>query len=231
MESISKNRPNWLLRGLISVSFGIHLVIFMHIAGIYQSSALTCIELALKDISKPVTRSIPRPRHRPKETPIQRDVKRLVVFKRPMPLFKPISLEPDEKYMPDSVSDRISVPHIPVAPGLNFAQWVSPKTKGPPVNYKTSSSYLDMVLLRIEHHKKYPDAARIRQIEGRTSIHFVIEPDGNVSSIDIMKSAGNRALDKAAVNAVREASPFPRPPAHLFRGAISLKLDIIFELT
>jgi len=40
-----EKRPNWLLRGLIGVSLAIHIVIFLHISGLYNSKALSYIEL------------------------------------------------------------------------------------------------------------------------------------------------------------------------------------------
>jgi len=112
VKSVSKNKikPNWLLRGLIGVSFGIHLMIFMHVAGIYKSSALTYIELTLRDISKPPSRSIPRPRLRPKMVVKPHDVKRLKVLKRVIPRRKPLKIEKADTDLPDSLVEGISMP-------------------------------------------------------------------------------------------------------------------------
>ncbi|RZB33481.1 MAG: hypothetical protein SRB2_04034, partial [Desulfobacteraceae bacterium Eth-SRB2] len=111
MKSVSKNKtkPNWLLRGLVGVSLGIHLVIFMHVAGIYTSNALSYIELTMQNISKATIRNIPRPRHRSK-TPRPQDVKRVKVIHRRMPQFKPIKIEPAEKKLPDGIVEGISMP-------------------------------------------------------------------------------------------------------------------------
>ncbi|RLC33172.1 MAG: energy transducer TonB, partial [Deltaproteobacteria bacterium] len=84
--------------------------------------------------------------------------------------------------------------------------------------------------LKIESCKKYPDSARARHVEGRTVIRFVIEPDGRVSSLSVIKSSRNRALDNAAKDAVRAASPFLKPPANLFKDKLLLELTILFEL-
>ena len=220
---MSERKPNRLLRGLVAVSLVIHVFIFMHIAGIYNSNALTYIELTLQDISKPPARSIPRPRHRPK-APQPMEVKRLEIAQRRIPTFKPIKMELAEKDLPDSLVEGISTPDIAAASGLNIADWS-------PEGLETSSSYLEMVRLKIEQHKSYPDMAKVRQIEGSVTIRFVITPEGGVRAVEIAKTSRHMVLDTAALNAVKDSAPFPRPPRHLFKGEIPLELTIVFELT
>ncbi|MDY6881476.1 MAG: TonB family protein [Desulfatiglans sp.] len=222
------HRPNWLLNGLIIVSFGIHVLVFAHVANLYTSSAMTYIEFALEDLSTQEPRDIPRPRHRQAEKPLLKAMERPMAYDPPMPLLEPINLETDQRAFPTVPGKKISGSQIPAIPDLKIGKWVP--LEGPSTDYMTQNSYFDMVLRRIEYYKKYPDAARPTQAEGRTRIHFIIKQDGEVSSVDIIKSAGNRALDQAAVDAVRKASPFPRPPAHLFHGEISLKVDVVFKL-
>ncbi len=187
---------------LIAVSLGIHLLIFMHIAGIYQSHALSYIELTLQDISKPFLRSIPRPRLRPK-TPQPLETKKLTVTPQLMPRLKPIQLESSEKELPDSLMARISIPNIPKTSGLNIAYW-NPNGSGDDV---TAQSYLEMVRFRIERYKRYPQIARVRNIEGCVTIRFVITPEGVAQEIEIAKRSGNKTLDRAALKAVKNASP------------------------
>lgn len=231
MKSVSKTKPNWLLRGLVGVSLCIHLVIFMHVAGIYESNALNYIELTIHNISKPTSRAIPRPRHRPK-APQPQEVKRLKVTQRSMPRFKPIKMEPADKDLPDSLVEGVSMPDITAAPGLQIADW-SPGALVDDASgdYVTAHSYLEMVRLKIERHKKYPDIARVRNVEGRVVIRFVITPDGDIREVEIAKHSRNKALDLAALRAVQDAAPFPKPPGRLFQGEIPLELTIVFELT
>ena len=217
-KGILKRKPNWLLRGLVVISLGIHLIIFMHIAGIYHLETLTYIELTLREFSKPPSRNIPRPRFRPKTPKQPKDIKRLNVCEKVIPSLKPMKLDIVEENLPDSLVESISMPDVPDNP-VDMGDHV------------TSNDYFEMVRLRIESHKKYPGAARSRQIEGRTTVRFVIKPDGHISSLKIAKSARHRALDQAALRAVKEASPFPRPPMNLFKGLIPLEITIIFELT
>jgi len=72
MKSVSQKNanPHRLLQALICVSLGIHVLVFMHVSGIYRSRAVSFIELTLQDVSKPYTRNIPRPRMRIKNPQI-----------------------------------------------------------------------------------------------------------------------------------------------------------------
>ena len=123
-----------------------------------------------------------------------------------------------EKNLPDSVMESVSMPVIPDNPG-DMSDCVTP------------NDYFEIVRLRIESYKRYPNAAKARQIEGRTTVRFVIERDGRISLLKVVRSARYRALDQAALSAVKEASPFPRPPKNLFKGPIPLEITIMFELT
>ncbi|SHK02193.1 energy transducer TonB [Rhodothermus profundi] len=50
---------------------------------------------------------------------------------------------------------------------------------------------------------EYPELARKAGMEGLVVVQFVVEPDGSVSNIQVVRSAG-RLLDEAAVRAVRQ---------------------------
>jgi len=224
-------RPNWLLRGFIAVSLVIHTIIFLHLSGLYNSKALTYIELTMHGISKPSVRTIPRPRLRPK-TPQVQEVKKLNVALRHIPRLKPIKMEPPEENLPDTLVEGIAMPDIPETPGLALADW-GPGTlvDEPGGDFVTAQNYLEMVRLRIERHKKYPSAARMRNIEGRVVIRFVITAEGAVQEVEITKRSRNKDLDLAALRAVEDAAPFSKPPPRFFKGAIPLELTIVFELT
>jgi protein TonB len=198
----------------------------MHISGIYSSHTLSCIELTMQNISKSVARSIPRPRRKIK-TPKPRDIKKLKVNQRLVPRIQPMKLESAEKNLPDTLVEGVNMPDISAPPLLQTPDLMADGSG----DYVTTQSYLEMVRLRIERYKRYPDVARSKNIEGRVTIRFVITPDGGVRQVEVANRSGNRALNLAALQAVQDAAPFPRPPRHLFKGAIPLELMIVFELT
>ncbi|MFP4040303.1 MAG: hypothetical protein ACLFS7_07145 [Desulfosudaceae bacterium] len=108
-----KKKPNRLLQVMVAVSLGIHLVVFMHIAGIYRSETLTRIELTIRDVSKPEGRAIPRPKKR-RSAPQAEEVKQLDVANPQIPH---MNMDPVSD-APDSIAEAIAVPDVP-ASGLS----------------------------------------------------------------------------------------------------------------
>ena len=82
----------------------------------------------------------------------------------------------------------------------------------------TASSYLDMLRMKIESRKRYPETAKARSIEGRVTIRFVLLTDGNVRDLTVTKGARSKALNVAALDAIQRAAPFPRPPVKSVQG-------------
>lgn len=224
-----------MLSSFVGISAVIHVFIFMHITDLYHSNLLTYIELTLEDISKPTKRSIPRPRFRTKTLERPQEVARPKVTSRPIPRCKPIRVDPVESDLPESLVERIYIPNTetPNVPGLNISDWTrnNPLATQDQCQAITKTSYLEIVRLKIESLKKYPKAARVMQIEGRVTISFIILPIGKAESIKVVKSSRFEILDKAALKAVKDASPFPEPPVRLFGGKIPLKITIVFDLT
>ena len=227
-----RSGPNRLLRTLIIFSLGVHALVLMHLSGVYRSSALTCIEMTLQNIHRPTPRDIPRPRPRPRPPEPQDRVANLSLVKRPLPHFKPLAKTPMPDMAPDTPAAGIGLPALPRPPGIDTAGWVAAlQAEETPGEYMTVASYLEMVRLRIESRKRYPEAAKDRSIEGRVKIRFILGADGAVRDLAIARGAPSSALNTAAMDAVRRAAPFPRPPPNLFKGDLSLELVIVFELT
>jgi protein TonB len=49
--------------------------------------------------------------------------------------------------------------------------------------------------------------------EGKVVVAFLVLSDGSVRDVRVVRGSGHPALDRGAVEAVRKAAPFPRPPA------------------
>ena len=224
--------PNWLLSTLILFSVVIHAIVFMHVSGIYRSSTLSYIEMTLQDISRPVVRNIPRPRPRPKAPEPQDQLKKLNVVQRPLPRFKPLAMAPVESNLPDTLVEGICAPDIPQMPGADSTDWVpGPQAHEAVGEFMTTAGYLDLVRLKIESRKRYPETAKARSIEGRVTIRFVLTMDGSIHNVAVTSGSRSKALNMAALDAVQRAAPFPRPPSNLFKGELPLELTIVFELT
>lgn len=72
----------------------------------------------------------------------------------------------------------------------------------------------------------YPAAARRMGWEGKVLVSFRLLPDGSVRDVRVVRGSGHPVLDRGAVDAVRNASPFPRPPS----GA-EIVTPVVYRLT
>lgn len=232
MINMPGRKSNPLLMGLILVSLGLHVILFMRIAGIYKSRNVSVIELTVEDTSRPFVRNIPRPRVRHK-IPVVNTVRQLQVPEYKVPQIK---IDPVETPALDAISEKITLPDTPRMKAPDVATWkpvqTAPAAPAAPDSSMTRRDFFDMLRLKIEQSKKYPESARTRHREGRVVVRFIISPNGEATSVEIAKSAGHASLDRAAVNAVKKASPFPSPPADMFqsRASLQLEISIVFEL-
>ncbi len=222
--AIEKSRPNWLLHGFIILSFGVHIVVFLHVAGIYESRAVSYIELSMHQISKPNYREIPKPRMR-KIPPKVPDTKNIKMQKMIIPNIKIDTLNNN-----DQVYDQINLPSLPDNMDVSGYSMSNLKLENPVIQFTSIKEYFEMLNLRVHSFKEYPEFAKSRHIDGKVKVQFVLAEDGSISNLTIVKSSRHKSLDNAALEAVRKASPFPRPPVLLFKTPVTLSISILFEL-
>jgi protein TonB len=78
---------------------------------------------------------------------------------------------------------------------------------------------------KILRNVSYPDTARRMGWQGKVLLSFIITADGSVRAFKIIQSSGFTILDKSAMETVRDAAPFPRPP-----GEAELVIPINYRL-
>lgn len=61
----------------------------------------------------------------------------------------------------------------------------------------------------LEHFKYYPASARRRGITGEVEVAFELNDQGEAGDLKILSGSGYAVLDKAALETVRRAEPFP----------------------
>lgn len=83
---------------------------------------------------------------------------------------------------------------------------------------------------QIAFAKIYPDFARKMGYQGKALVAFKIDRDGNVLSLAVSQSSGNEILDEAALEAVKEAGPYPPIPKELNKSSLKLKIPITYAL-
>jgi periplasmic protein TonB len=107
----------------------------------------------------------------------------------------------------------------------------SPQVNTPSEVRNQLSGYLNLIRTRIESRKRYPLWATTHKLEGEVSVRFIITPEGQITTVTLKKSSGCESLDQAALEAVQESAPMPRPPDGLLTEPTPMELTIIFQLT
>jgi protein TonB len=91
-------------------------------------------------------------------------------------------------------------------------------------------AYVSSIREKIARAKTYPPEARRQGSQGKTLVTFILGRDGQVVNLNIVEPSGQGILDNAAMQAVKDASPYPPIPANLNQDSLSLKLPISFVL-
>jgi protein TonB len=88
---------------------------------------------------------------------------------------------------------------------------------------------LDSMYAYIHKNLKYPEAAKEKGIEGRVFVSFIIEKDGSISNVKILRGIGG-GCDEAAVEMIKN---MPKWKPGTQRGKpvrVQFNLPIKFEL-
>ncbi len=240
----ARSGPNWLLRVLIGASLLVHVLIIFHISKGFGNHTLSYIELSIVQFSKPDTPHIPTPVNRPKNKVVA--VARAI---RPKTFTVPkIKIGPVRADRMDPSYEKIGKPDLPakvnyddlavagISPVSSIAA-ATPQTMPQTtplkedVAYTNVQAYINMLKLRIDAAKQYPEPARLRHLEGRVKVRFILLASGALTNIKVVKSSQYKNLDDAAVKAVKKSSPCPKPPPSIFDPPVILEVDILFELT
>jgi protein TonB len=81
--------------------------------------------------------------------------------------------------------------------------------------------YLNSVMALVLKKWRYPPLARTLGLSGTTVLDILVDRDGRILEIKLVKSSGADILDQAAIQSFRDAAPLPPPPAppNAFPGA------------
>ena len=113
------------------------------------------------------------------------------------------------------------------APDLTPAERnTAPLTGGASAGRAAASDQWDArVRARIEMTKRYPSLAARQNQEDDVNVLLTVNRQGRLMDARIRNSRGFELLDGAALDAVRRAAPFPRPPAEI--GGEQIRLSVI----
>ena len=92
-----------------------------------------------------------------------------------------------------------------------------------------TSNYPGLVLVKLRRALRYPPEASGSGMRGEARVRFTIAANGSASRIALARSSGFAALDRAALETVRRASPFPAIPAGARRSSWTFTAPLMFS--
>ena len=98
------------------------------------------------------------------------------------------------------------------------------------VIYDAFYNYYELLSTIIGRFAVYPSQARVAGTEGVAYVSFMLRKTGQLGEVVLKKSSHNSLLDRAAISAIQNASPFPPLPVELNRSEIRLNVPISFEI-
>ena len=79
----------------------------------------------------------------------------------------------------------------------------------------TREDYFEKVRLKVERNNSVPMGTI--STGGVVTVQFVINLDGTIRDLEILKPSTNEVFNRQALKAVRDSVPFPKPPPYLFK--------------
>lgn len=94
---------------------------------------------------------------------------------------------------------------------------------------QSANTLLGLLHSAIQKAQIYPEAALSMQRSGRVTVSFDLSPDGNIANLKLVKSSDTSSLDSAALDAIRQASPFQGINNYL-TAVKNFQIDVVFEI-
>lgn len=214
----------------VQISFAVHALAFVIAmnAGNLKAPANKplIIDFSLDyNTSKKISQ---KPVIKTQQSPLPRQISAPDIQASPLPLTGQASETKNAVNSPDAgmqnKNTSINDSHKAPAAKSSIDSAVNPsKTYTPEDRYvKVNFTYIRDI---IQKHIAYPHVARKRGLEGKVVVSFIVCADGEAQDITITESSGFEILDKSAVEAVRKASPFPKPPVKA-----ALIIPVVYKL-
>lgn len=168
------------------------------------------VEVETPEVAVPLPQARPVVEEKPKaeKKPVEK-VKEPKKEKK-KPAAKPTAVASVAKPAPTAAAQRQA--EAPSSPGVSPARWQS------------------RLHAWLKRHQRYPSESRSKREEGTVQVAFTIDPSGRVTSSRVTRSSGSPALDQAALDMLRRASPVPAPPKEIAKASMPISLPVAFDL-
>jgi periplasmic protein TonB len=181
-----------------------------------------------QETAKATIQNPPKPERKPPEP---REPKRVAKLPKPAERTPP---QPTQEPIPQARSTAESSPpserpalprlgRLPLLSGEDLEKYAQVRTSdqhsasGGAVSLDTKElkylSYFAHIKRRIERVWTYPQDAIANSLQGQLHLKFVLRSDGQVKTVELLRSSGYKVLDKEAWDAVVNAGPFGSFPA------------------
>jgi protein TonB len=91
-------------------------------------------------------------------------------------------------------------------------------------------AYMRMLRDRIESIWKYPKEAARRRLAGDLYIKFSIRKNGKLGKIELVRTSGYRALDEAAIQALKKGEPYWPLPENYDKDVLEITGHFVYVL-
>lgn len=108
----------------------------------------------------------------------------------------------------------------------------APASSAAPVRAPTNQKALVFqraLLTHIARYRRYPEEARRERLQGTVQVLFAMRRDGTVTDVWVRISSGQRVLDAAAADTIRQAQPLPRIPPEL-PDRLTILVPVAFDM-
>jgi protein TonB len=154
-----------------------------------------------------------------------------LVLEKPKPKPTPKPLVTPAKPAPTPPAPAAAKPAPPSASSAPAAAPTAAQASISRATAAAKASWQSRLLGHLARYKGYPDQARRRGIQGTCQVRFNLDRQGTVLSVELAKSSGNVALDRATLTMIKRASPVPAPPTELLsNGQVEIVAPFIYAL-
>lgn len=90
------------------------------------------------------------------------------------------------------------------------------------------TNYPGKIVSKLRRALRYPAEARSRNLKGEVQVSFTVSAGGGVGGVRVVRSSGSPVLDRAAIETVRRAAPFPPIPDGAGRSSWPFTVPLAF---
>jgi protein TonB len=90
------------------------------------------------------------------------------------------------------------------------------------------SNYPGKIVSKLRRALRYPAEAKRKKLRGEVQVAFTVSAGGGIGGVRVVASSGSPVLDKAAVETVRRAAPFPAIPEGAGRSSWPFTVPLAF---